>query len=135
MPFLRADDVLMSPLDPNYAGDDPVNVVDQSGMSTNAYCISLQGIYALKFLGAGGQVEGCLVETSTGQVGVTFTPGGGAALASAHSASLSLFNERSNANYLSQLGGWCDFYSGGAAAALPPLPVGPGISIGGTWVV
>ncbi len=115
------------------AGDDPVNASDPSGLSTNAYCVSLQGIFA-KIVGVGGQLEGCLLEASTGEIGVTLTIGGGAVLAADHSWGVALVNKKSNANYISQLSGWFDFYSAGAAGALGlPLSfgIGPGVSLGG----
>ena len=47
MPFLRADDVLMSPLDPNYAGDDPVNEADPTGLAPQPPTLSPEEKQAL----------------------------------------------------------------------------------------
>jgi hypothetical protein len=116
-----------------YAIDDPVNDTDPTGLSTNGYCVSVQGLLIEEGVGVGvgGEGEVCLVETSTGQIGLTLTGGYGPAVAEDHTGSLSVVNEKSNANDLSQLGGWFDFYSAGAAIPIGEVPVGPGASLGG----
>jgi hypothetical protein len=109
-----------------YAIDDPVNDTDPTGLSTNGYCVSVQGLLIEEGVGVGvgGEAEVCLVETSTGQIGLTLTGGYGLAVAADHTGSVNIVNEKSN-------GGWFDFYSAGAAIPTGDVPVGPGASLGG----
>ncbi len=75
--FLSLDPNVAQTLAPfGYAGDDPVNEVDQSGLVTVGYC----GGAAAAFLGAKGFANGCLTRVVSGgpdEIGAVETTGGG----------------------------------------------------------
>ena len=112
--FLNRDPIEAITQQPyTYGEDDPVTNTDRSGLSTNGYCI---GGGAAWGPGIFGQV--CIVTSSTGQIGITGTVGGGGG---SPNASIGGYSQVSNANDLNQLRG--PFGYGG-------FGVGEGVSIG-----
>lgn len=56
-----------------YAGDNPVNLTDPSGLSTSGYCGSFSG----SLFTANGSVDVCLVKDNHGETAFTVSGGGG----------------------------------------------------------
>lgn len=96
-----------------YAADNPVRYLDPSGKWTVGVCSDV----VFSIVGVGVSLQGCVVASSGGQVGLTASAGlGGAAGASPVSAGAGLVAQVSNADYIEDLGG--PFYNvGGSGGA------------------
>jgi hypothetical protein len=79
------------------AGDDPVNESDPMGLSTKGYCLGGAAAFGFHVF---GQV--CIVTSSSGQIGITATSGGGGG---SPNVSASGYEQYSNATNLNQLRG------------------------------
>ena len=111
-----------------YVGGDPVNGSDPSGLTTHAFCVSLQGVF--QPVGVGGAaifVEGCLGEAEHGQIGTFVTYGAGPSIGPGHSASANIVEEVTNASSLKQLGGWFNWANVGGGGD------GIGATAGSFW--
>ncbi|MCL5446426.1 MAG: RHS repeat-associated core domain-containing protein [Actinobacteria bacterium] len=118
--FLSVDPLVSITDQPyQYVGGDPINGSDPSGLSTHAFCISLQGIF--QPVGMGGAalfVEGCLGEAEHGQIGTFVTYGAGPSIGPGHSVSGNIVEEVTNASSLKQLGGWFNWLNVGGGDGL-----------------